>query len=95
MNSLIYLAVATVFAFMILWWLVRDRQKSTDAYREANDPAQAERMVRKDGVTPPFGIQTIVVSPGKWILIDWDKFEDRLVVYMPPQNIWNPDEIEV
>jgi hypoxanthine phosphoribosyltransferase len=36
--------------------------------------------------TPPKGTKTIVLDEDRWVVVQWDKKEDSIVIFTPPRH---------
>jgi hypothetical protein len=71
-----------IFCLGCLIWAFIDKNKRNKKYWEEHDLKKATPMTHH-GTTQSFGTATFVISPHKWVIIDWDKHKNYL-------NIWEP-----
>jgi len=87
--GLIVIAIAfIIFLYILLSW------ESSKERQKKYNPKYAERMERFDGITPNKGRIGCVVSPQKWVIVDWNKEKNFLQIVTAPQG-WLKQEDKV
>lgn len=83
-----------IFCGSCIIWLFIDKQKRNKLFWEEHDLKNAQRMTHH-GSTAPFGVTSIILSPHKWVIIEWDKYENELIVWEPKHTYKTPDKYKL
>ena len=86
----IIIAVPFIYGFFVfLFWLgEKDKKKYLEHKNkidEDTNPAYA-KWYRSYSYTPPIGHKTIILNEDQWVVVIWDKEENSIIVWMPPEH---------
>jgi hypothetical protein len=81
---MILIAIVSVLC-LLFWWLIHDKNKRTANWEKLTDPKNATQMTHH-GFTHDRGEFIVVVSPFKWVMVRWDKPENKIDIYTRPET---------
>lgn len=81
------------FIVLILWWMIRDRNKRAKKWENLTHPKNAREMTHY-GYTPNRGEYIVVISPYKWVIVRWDKSENSLKIITRPDTFREKDPVK-
>jgi hypothetical protein len=86
--AIIAFPIALVFAIFLYWLAQKDRKRwlvLAEKDEKETNPAYAQRL-RSYDYTPPKGSKAIVLDEDRWVVVQWDREKDSMVIFMPPPH---------
>jgi len=80
--------ISCVFAVFLYWLAQKDKKKYFEyknKIEKGTNPAYAT-WYRSYDYTPPKGAKAIILNEDQWVVVQWDKEKDSIVVFTPPAH---------